>query len=334
MKHTSYKIWLLLIVATVLGCNESSDVDESTESDTADSDTDSDSDTDADFDCDNLPEPPYNITQHPTGIAGEDLAFDADGNVIGSNQTAIFKTPYDGEPVVWVPNTNFRAGLRYLPNGHLVYADDNQNRLVRVDPDGVQHTVVSGLSYPNGIAVDPNGWVYVTNHNAGQIWRIDGMTGEYTIIASGLSCPNGITFNATYDVLYFAEFGGYYGTTDGDVYKLPIDEDGNTGELTKLVENVGSGALDGMGVDICGNVYVCDYVCEGEVDDTCIYRIAPDGSSVVKVIDTDWHQYIPNMQWGSGIGGWAEDKLYLSGGWNAHVFEVDLGIPGKPRVYP
>jgi len=87
--------------------------------------------------------------------------------------------------------------------------------------------------------------------------------------------------------------------------------------------------LDGIAVDICGNVYVADYGA------TIIYRITPDGQTVDKVIDgSDQGAYLPNMQWGSGVGGWSKTHMYLPDGWKKGVFEVELGIPGAPVPYP
>ena len=42
--------------------------------------------------------------------------------------------------------------------------------------------------------------------------------------------------------------------------------------------------------------------------------------------------YMPNMQWGSGIGDWDPYKLYIpDGSYPQRVYEVDIGIPSKQR---
>jgi sugar lactone lactonase YvrE len=220
--------------------------------------------------------------------------------------------------------------MRYLPNGHLVYADDNSGTLVRVDPTGVKYTVQTGMSYPNGLAVDQAGMVYVTEHNAGRIRRVNPMgTNDSEIVMTGLDAANGISFNVDYTAFYFAEFCG-----TKTVWRATVAEDGTVGPKEAFATNVGSGCLDGIGVDICGNVYICDYMCDGNWDDTCVFRISPDGSIIEKVIDPSQDLYIPNLQWGSGLGGWSANRLYLAGGWGKHVYEVDVGLPGKPKVFP
>ncbi len=79
------------------------------------------------------------------------------------------------------------------------------------------------------------------------------------------------------------------------------------------------GGLDGMAVDACDNVYVSEYVA-GEV-----YRFSPDGEEV-ELVYRSGAQWIPNMHWGNGIGGWDERTLYvLDRDWgNVHALEVDV----------
>ena len=93
--------------------------------------------------------------------------------------------------------------------------------------------------------------------------------------------------------------------------------------------NIGTGCLDGLGVDICGNVYVCDYGA------SIIYRISSDGQDVVPLINPGGGTtYMPNFQWGTGSDGWKSKSIYIPEGWDHYLREVNIGVPGKPRVYP
>jgi len=282
------------------------------------------------YDCDDLPPGPLVTEVVDLAIASEDIAFDAEGHLVGADDFAIYKSALGAAPQVFVPNIQFRAGMRYLPNGYLALANDLLGALQVIDPDGVAETVLGDLSYPNGIAVGRDGYVYLTEHDAGRVRRIDSKTGENTILVDSFWNPNGITFNRDYDMLYIAGFSG-----QGTIYALPIDEEGNPGTLEPWATNVGSGYLDGMGVDACGNLYVCDY---GNQGNTVVYRISPDGTEVELLIDKlpepTATRYMPNLQWGSGIGGWDEMSLYLPDGWDHKVYKVEVGVPAKQRVYP
>ena len=277
------------------------------------------------YDCSTTPQGPFGLVKLQGPMASEDLAFDPYGHVIGSNDQAIFKSEYQSPPQVFVPNLKFRAGLRYLPSGHLVVCNDKKGQLVRIDETGVQHVVLTGLSYPNGLTVDMAGWVYVTEHDADKVLRVNPYSGEHTVLTTEIHNPNGITFSPDYKTLYIDGFSGAK-----IIYAMSISPDGVPGKLIKWATNVGTGWLDGMGVDICGNVYVADY------GKTVIYRISPDGKTKTKIIDAGGISgaYLPNMDWGSGVGGWDTHKLYLPDGWNKGVFEVDIGIPSKPVPYP
>lgn len=109
--------------------------------------------------------------------------------------------------------------------------------------------------------------------------------------------------------------------------ELAGDEVAAPGELRELATGIGSGWLDGLAVDACDNIYVADF------DASQILRISSGGAETTMIIDGDL-TYMPNMQWGSGIGGWDANKLYIPDGQRKLVYEVDIGVPSKSRPYP
>ena len=297
------------------------DTDDDDDDDTADDDT-GDDDT---YDCDNLPAGWFNYTPMIGGKATEDMALDDQGMMIGAVNGALFKSDYAGTATIWVPGQNsFIAGLRALPSGDFVYSDVSANSLVKVDAaTGDKSTLLSGLSYGNGLEVDLFGNVYVAEQNSGMVRRVDGVTGEFEVMATGLNNPNGLTFSPDYSRLYVGSFGG------GMIYVIDVDANMDPVNVDTHVPQVGTGYLDGMGVDICGNIYICDY---GQIK---IFRISPDGMTVEPVIDLSPDSYwIPNMQWGSGVGGWDPLKLYVLDIDPTRMYEVDLGVPAKQYAYP
>ncbi len=44
--------------------------------------------------------------------------------------------------------------------------------------------------------------------------------------------------------------------------------------------------------------------------------------------ETEW---IPNFQWGSGVGGWDEETIYLLDISADKMYEIPVGVPEKPR---
>jgi SMP-30/Gluconolactonase/LRE-like region len=294
--------------------------DDGGDDDTGDDDT-GDDDT---LDCSNIPQGPFNFTVLYGPKATEDMAMDDQGHVIGADNGNLFQSTYDGKFTMYLPGAGgFIAGLRALPNGEIVYADVSSGTLFRVDKQGVKHAVLSGLQYANGLDVNLDGTVYVAEQDGGRLRRIDPWTGDYDIIADGLNNPNGVTFSPDYQTVYVGSFGG------GTIQAIELDKDGLMVSIQPLVTNFGNGMLDGMGVDACGNVYVCEYIAAK------VWRISPDGKQQELVVnlssETDW---IPNMQWGSGVGGWTRNHLYVLDISANKMYEVPVGIESKYYAYP
>ena len=292
-------------------------------------DTDTDIDTDDDFDCATAPAPPFTFTTITNVVSGEDFAFDDEGNLIGMAGGDLFKSTKTGGSTLWISGAGCVSGLRALPNGDVVC--NGSDTLLLFDKDsGIKTTITTALSYPNGLEVDFDGFVYVSEQSSGEVTKADPYTGETWTIATGLNAPNGLTFSPNYETLYVGSFGG------GMIYKIDFDAAGQPGLASTFITAsspegtaVGmTGAFDGMGVDICGNVYVCDY---GIIN---VYRISPDGATIEIAVDlSPPSSWIPNMQWGSGVGGWDDQTLYvidISGA----VYETPVGVPSKLRPYP
>jgi len=162
------------------------------------------------------------------------------------------------------------------------------------------------------------------------VTKIDPYTGQTWTIASGLSNPNGMSFSPDYKTLYIGSFCGGY------IYKVVFDDAGNPGSwevFLSISDAVAvaagmTGCFDGMGVDICGNVYINDY---GNIH---VYRIPPDESTVETLANLSSASYwIPNMQWGSGLDNWYSDTLYVAD-INGGVYEIPVDVPSKHRDYP
>lgn len=274
-------------------------------------------------DCAHLPATPRPVTVLSGFVPSEDLAFDGDGHVIESDTINIYKTTKALARTTFVPGLDFRAGMRMTPTGKLMVNQDTTGNLIRIDPDGTRHTILSGLNYPNGMEVGNDGHIYITAQGSNLVLRVDPESGEATTMTSLVNQPNGLTFSPDYHTLYIGAFSG-----EGTIYAVDIDA-GVPSNFRAWKTGVGTGLLDGMGVDACGNVYVADY------GQSKILRIASDasGEPIVIVDRSAEFSYMPNYQWGSGIGGWDSHRLYIVGVGEG-IFEVDLGVDSKPREAP
>lgn len=85
-------------------------------------------------------------------------------------------------------------------------------------------------------------------------------------------------------------------------------------------------------MDECGNLYVVASI-------GLIYRLSPDAEWEM-VIDLNTrgagkNMDISSINFGSGIGGWKNDSIYIAPYKNDGFYEVDMGVRGKwePHLY-
>jgi sugar lactone lactonase YvrE len=274
--------------------------------------------------CDRLPTNlPYRAKRGPP--AAPDFVFDREGMLISIKGGRGWKTPFSGVPRLFVSVGTLgddSYGTRILPNGDLVVAmaSSRSGFLLRIQPDGRSSMFASLFNGANAIEVDLQGFVYVAELARKQVVRVDGATGAATVLVNGngLEFPRAVAFSPDYRTLYVGEL------SNGNIFALEMKPDGTAGAMRRLAGGVAAGALKGMAVDECGNVYVTGY------DTSAVYRVAPGGGTPELVADlSDLSMSISGLQWGSGVGGWDPSILYVIDGDQDRVYELDVGVRGK-----
>jgi hypothetical protein len=274
-----------------------------------------------DYDCAALPQGPLRYEFKTGLIAAEDFAFDHLGNFVSSDAGNLVRTPYDGPPELWIAGANATTGIRATSEGVFVFA--MQDTLSLVNDDEQPEVVLAGMSYPNAIEVDDAGMVYVAELGGGRVRRIDPQTGEFTIVGEGFTAPNGLSFDTTYRRLYVAS------NLDGDVDVVEFDDTMTPLGPPTFFAAPGSENLTGVGVDACDNVYVIDQA------DGAVMRVRPEDGAIDPVIEPGVAVVaLGNLGWGSGIGGWDRQTLYVLELTADRLVAVDVGVPEKPRAYP
>ncbi len=156
---------------------------------------------------------------------------------------------------------------------------------------------------------------------------IDGNTGlpapvghaqAHLVSQNGLDGPNGVTFSPDYRTLYIGDYN------TGNIYALEMKADRTAGAMHILARGTAEESVDGLAVDECGNIYFDQYV------ERRVYRLSPTGGTVELVADLSKESnWIPNMQWGSGVGGWNPSMLYVIDRDEDQVYELDVRVRGK-----
>ncbi len=271
-------------------------------------------------DCSGLPDSlGFDLLVGPKAYKG--LLFDDSGGLLGSDELSLLRSERGEEPTVVLPGLGEVTQLDRLPGGDIVTNQVETGDLLRITPEGGLSVLVPNLR-AYAVRVGPDGDVYTAGIDG--IFRVDPDTGERTTVVRG--DPQG---GKGPRVLSFERSGKrlYWGTDEaaegGRVYYVEIDGDIQpTSEPTLLATDVGGGFHDAMGVDACGNVYVLDWWW------SALIRVTPR-AEVTVLLDVAEQEDGPlhGLRWGSGVGGWATDKLYAPRPATHEVFEIDLGLP-------
>lgn len=289
------------------------------------------------FDCTDIPEIPVEASIVRMVPGAEDLEFDANGNVVLAvrGQNAVFLIPREGDQVLLNPDINLisTAGTAVLPDGDILVADEFSPQIARIDPDNGQMTLITygpGIGGCNGLIVGSDGMLYCASYWDGPptsgVARIDPDSGDAELIypAPGI---DGITFVNDETYLYFNE-GEFYGAGTGHLYRAPF-EDGTVGDVEDLGPPLAAtqGTADGMISDVCGNVYIATQgVNSIECAGSSVVRVNPD-DTVETVACFGNSSFTPGIAFGSGVGGWESDALYVID-WYGVIWEVPVGVPG------
>jgi gluconolactonase len=207
------------------------------------------------------------------GIEGP--AVDAAGNIYAVNfarkQPIGVVTP-QGQAQVYaiLPGDAVGNGIRFDSSGAMFVADFVGHKVLRIDPATRVVTVFAhepAMNQPNDLAITRDGVLYASDpnwkDNTGKVWRID-PTGRVQLVADGMGTTNGIEVSPDGRTLYVNE------SVQRIVWAFTIGADGALSEKRRLAAFEDFG-LDGMRVDVDGNLYVTRYG-KGSV-----VKLAPDG---------------------------------------------------------
>lgn len=194
---------------------------------------------------------------------------------------------------------NYGDGMIMSPEGDvLVSGGWNKSDILKITPEGVVSTYVSGLPGPVGMGFDSDGNLYVSNYTGNSISKVT-PEGVITEFASGLDGPAGLIVSDN-DEIFVTLYGDNFSGTGSTVLKFDLN--GNS-----EVYAYGNGILDAIGVtmDEDQNLFITNLL----------------GGKVIKV---DTNQNIETI---STIAGARINQIVYS---NEHVF---VPAPNLRKIY-
>ncbi len=271
------------------------------------------------IDCLALPANPSS-THVIAGASGyHGLVITDAGQLIGTDRTNMVAADYYGAASIYRPNTGSLQQLELMADGTIIAAGGIG--LSRIEVSGAI-VELSNIPGAYGLRLGPDGMAYVADWD--QIWRIDPVTGdrETWLDAGSQFSPKVLDFNIDFTKMYMGSI-----SADGKVYVVDLDSNYDpVGTPTVFAETDGSWH-DGLGVDICGNLYVAEY------NTRSMFRITPDG--VVTTLFSNSAGYGHGLQWGNGVGGFREDALYIPQPYNGDtVSETVIEVPYRTYTGP
>jgi sugar lactone lactonase YvrE len=266
-------------------------------------------------DCERSPAFPLPAAFIPGAPASEDFTFDRDGYLLAlESARSLVRVARGQAPALAVPNVVANGrGVRVLPGGDIVIADEDRSLLVRVDGAGGTRRLTTTIARPNGLALGPGGRLYATDFGiTGEVYRVDPDSGEAVSLGRPAAGSNGVAVSADGRFLYVGDHDS------GSLYRLPMQADGRTGAPERWTG--GLGKPDGLAVDRCGNVYAASW-------DRRLYRVTPAGE--VQVV-AELPAVVSSVSFGSGQQGWKARSLYVMAIQDGGVFEIDIDQTAAP----
>jgi len=161
------------------------------------------------------------------------------------------------------------SGLEFNPDGSLLYGCQGaKDRVISINPNSGEVTVVAEGVKPNDLAVTSDGFILITETGTQRVTRINPNTGEVAVADTGINKPNGIALSPDGGTLAVSDYGGIStwtfrvnagGVLDAKMptmpMRLPIDSNGEfkSHEPPPYIQNSKG---DGMAVDRVGRFYV------------------------------------------------------------------------------
>src|ERR1700733_5645856 len=204
-----------------------------------------------------------------------------------------------GAVSVYRKPSNFGNGNTRDRQGRLVTCEHGGRRVTRTEYDGSITVLMDSfdgkrLNSPNDVVVKSDGSIWFTDPPMGiaghyegnkaeqelphSVYRIDGATGETSVVTRDLKGPNGLCFSPDEKLLYIIESRG---VPNRLIHVYEMQPDGRSIGTGRVFFNAGVGTIDGMRADVDGNLWCGWGMGNDELDGVMI--ISAEGKMIGRI---------------------------------------------------
>lgn len=240
----------------------------------------------------------------------------------------------DGHMSTFRQPSNNSNGNTTDPQGRLVTCEHLTRRVTRTEFDGTITVLADRFkgkrfNSPNDVVVKSDGSIWFSDPSYGimtdyegikatmeldrcDVYRIDGQTGDITIVADDFMKPNGIAFSPDESMLYIADTGLSH-NPDGPkhIRGFKLNGDGKTLGASKVFAECTVGMFDGFRVDKQGRIW------SSAGDGVHCYD--PDGDLIGKI-------KLPEICANVCFGGPLRNRLFMCG--TTSLYSTYLAVNG------
>jgi len=235
--------------------------------------------------------------------------------------------------------SDFANGNTRDRQGRLITCEHGGRRVTRTEYDGTVSVLMDSwqgkrLNSPNDVVVKSDGSVWFTDPPFGilgnyeghkaepelaqAVYRIDGGSGEVSLVTADVLGPNGLCFSPDETILYIVESRG---VPNRKILAFDVSENGREITNKRVQIDAGpDGTPDGMRCDIDGNLW-CGWGMGSEALDGVLV-FAPDGTKIGRIA-------LPERCANVCFGGPKRNRLFMAASQSLYALYVNTqGAPG------
>jgi len=235
--------------------------------------------------------------------------------------------------------SDFANGNTRDRQGRLITCEHGGRRVTRTEYDGTVSVLMDSwqgkrLNSPNDVVVKSDGSVWFTDPPFGilgnyeghkaepelaqAVYRIDGGSGEVSLVTADVLGPNGLCFSPDETILYIVESRG---VPNRKILAFDVSENGREITNKRVQIDAGpDGTPDGMRCDIDGNLW-CGWGMGSEALDGVLV-FAPDGTKIGRIA-------LPERCANVCFGGPKRNRLFMAASQSLYALYVNTqGTPG------